>query len=154
VAVRQHTFELTTIGSEDTLMTQRDEYRSLYQSYLKYCNEHDFDGMASFYTSPIKVNDLPMDPAAVTAQCAPLISAFPDWHWAIRHIVVDGDYLALHFTVTGTHRGAFQGIEATGRRVTTSEFTLYRLEDRKFAEVWDLTDMDAVMRQIGQGEAH
>ena len=81
VAVRQHTFELTTIGSENTLMTQRDEYRSLYLSYLEYCNEHNLDGMASFYTSTIKVNDVPMDPAAVTAQFAPLISAFPDWHW-------------------------------------------------------------------------
>jgi predicted ester cyclase len=45
-------------------------------------------------------------------------------------------------------RGAFQGIEATGRRVTISEFTFYRLEDGKFAEVWDLADMDAVMRKI------
>ena len=134
-------------------MTQRDEYRSLYLSYLKYCNEHDFVRMASFYTSPIKVNDVPMDPAAVTAQFAPLFSAFPDWTWDMRHLVVDGDYLALHFTVTGTHRGACQGIEATGRRVTTSEFTLYRLQDGKFAEVWDLTDMDAVMRQLGQGDA-
>ena len=69
------------------------------------------------------------------------------------HIVVDGDYIAVHFTVTGTHLGAFQGIEATGRRVTISEFTLYRLEDGKFAEVWDLADMGAVMRQIGQGQA-
>jgi predicted ester cyclase len=34
--------------------------------------------------------------------------------------------------------------------VTISEFTLYRVEDGKFAEVWDLTDMDAVMTQIGQ----
>jgi predicted ester cyclase len=82
-----------------------------------------------------------------------LISAFPDWHWEIRNLVVDGDYIAVHFTVTGTHRGAFQGIEATGRRVTISEFTLYRVEDGKFAEIWDHTDVDAVMRQIGQGEA-
>jgi steroid delta-isomerase-like uncharacterized protein len=134
------------------LVTQSNEYRSLYQSYLKYCNEHDFDRMESFYTPTIKVNDVAMDPAAVTAQFAPLISAFPDWHWEMRHIVVDGDYIALHFTVTGTHRGAFQGIEATSRRVTVSEFTLYRVEDGKFAEVWDLTDMDAVMRQIGQSE--
>ena len=104
---------------------------------------------ASFYTSTIKVNDVPMDPAAVTAQFVPLISAFPDWHWEMRHLAVDGDNIAVHFTVTGTHRGAFQGIEATGRRVTVSEFTLYRVEDGKFAEVWDLTDMDAVMRQIG-----
>ena len=51
-------------------MTQRDEYRALYLSYLKYCNEHDFDRMASFYTSTIKVNDVPMDPADVTAQFA------------------------------------------------------------------------------------
>ena len=135
------------------MVTRRDEYESLYLSYLKYCNEHDLDQMASFYTSTIKVNDVAMDPAAVSAQFAPLISAFPDWHWEIRHLVVDGDYIAVHFTVTGTQRGTFQGIEATGRRVAISEFTLYHVEDGKFAEVWDLTDMDAVMRQIGQSDA-
>jgi len=134
------------------LVAQHDEYRSLYLSYLEYCNEHNLDRMASFYTSTIKVDDVPMDPAAVKAQFAPLFSAFPDWHWEMRHIVVDGDYIAVHFTVTGTHRGVFEGIEATGRRVTISEITLYHLEDGKFDEVWDLADMDAVMTQIGQGE--
>ena len=132
-------------------MTQRDEHRSLYLSYLEYCNVHDFDRMASFYASTIKVNDVPMDPAAVAGQFEPLISAFPDWHWEIRHLVVDGDYVAVHFTVTGTHRGAFQGIvPVVGCAI--SEFTLYRLEEGKFAEVWDLADVDAVMRQIGHGE--
>jgi predicted ester cyclase len=56
--------------------------------------------------------------------------------------------------VTGTHRGVFREIEATGRRVTTSEFTLYHVEDGKFAEVWDFTDMDAVRRQITLRERH
>lgn len=135
-------------------MTQREEHRSLYLSYLKYCNEHDVDRMASFYKPTMKVNDVPMDRAAVAAQFPPLFSAFPDWHWEMRNLVVDGDYIVGHFTVTGTHRGTFQGIAATGRRVTVSEFTLYRLEDDKFAEVWDLTDMAALMRQIGRGEAH
>src|SRR5258708_888861 len=32
-------------------MTQREEHRSLYLSYLECCNEHDFERMASFYTS-------------------------------------------------------------------------------------------------------
>lgn len=129
-------------------MTQGDDYRSLYLSYLKYCNDHDFDSMASFYTPTIKVNDAPMEPAAVTAQFAPLISAFPDWHWEMRHIVVDDDNIVVHFKVTGTHLGAFQGIEATGRRVSVSEFTLYHLESGKFAEVWDLLDMTALLKQI------
>ena len=129
-------------------MTQGDDYRSLYLSYLKYCNDHDFDSMASFYTPTIKVNDAPMEPAAVTAQFAPLISAFPDWHWEMRHIVVDDDNIVVHFKVTGTHLGTFQGIEATGRRVSVSEFTLYHLESGKFAEVSDLLDMTALLKQI------
>lgn len=131
-------------------MSRLEDYRSLYQAYLKCCNEHDFDGMASFYTAAIKVNDAPMDPAAVAAQFAPIVSAFPDWHWDMRHLVVDDDYISVHFTVTGTHRGIFQGIEATGRRVSISEFTLYRVADRKFAAVWDLADMGAVLQQIGR----
>ncbi|MET9026378.1 ester cyclase [Nocardia sp. NPDC004168] len=134
------------------MLTKRDEHRSRYLSYLERCNEHDFDGMATFYTPTIKVNDVPMDPVAVTTQFSHLFAAFPDWHWDMRNLLVDGDYIALHFTVTGTHRGAFRGIEATGRRVTISELTLYRLEDGKFAEVWDQADMDALMKQIGQGE--
>ncbi|OJZ65861.1 hypothetical protein BRW65_27455 [Mycobacterium paraffinicum] len=129
-------------------MTQLHDYRSLYNSYLEYCNEHDFDSMASFYTPTIKVNGVPMDPASVTEQFAPLISAFPDWHWEMRHIVVDEENIVVHFEVTGTHRGTFQGIAATGRGVSISEFTLYRLEDGKFAEVWDLVDMAALMKQI------
>ena len=99
----------------------------------------------------MKVNGVPMDPAAVAAQFAPMFSAFPDWRWEIRNLLIDGDYIAGNFAVTATHRGAFQGIEATGRRVNISDFTFYRLEDGKFAEVWDLADMDALMRQIARG---
>ena len=84
-------------------MTQREQHRPLYLSYLEYCNKHDFGGMTSFYTSTIKVNDVPMDPAAVAAQFAPLFSAFPDWHWEIRNLVVDRHYIAGHFAVSGTH---------------------------------------------------
>lgn len=125
-----------------------EDYRALYEAYLRCCNEHDFDGMATFYAPSIRVNDAPMDPNAVAAQFEPIVSAFPDWHWDMRHIVVDTDYIAVHFTVTGTHRGTFQGIEATGRRVSIPEFTLYRVVDGKFADVWDLADMAALLRQI------
>lgn len=130
-------------------MTQHDEYRSLYLSYLKCCNDHDLEGMASFYAPTMKVNGVPMEPAAVTAQFKPTIAAFPDWHWDMQHIVIDGEDIVVHFTVTGTHQGAFEGIAATGRPVTISQFTLYRLDAGKFSEVWDLVDTNALMKQIG-----
>ncbi|WP_051289031.1 ester cyclase [Mycobacterium sp. URHD0025] len=133
-------------------MNRRDEYLNLYLSYLEYCNKHDFAAMATFYTPTIKIDGVAMDPGAVTAQFTPLITAFPDWHWEMQHILVDGDDIVVRFTVTGTHRGIFRGIEATGRRVTVSEFTLYHLQDGKFAEVWDLLDTDGIVAQIREAE--
>src|SRR6516165_8071939 len=86
-------------------MSQPEEHRSLYLSYLECCNEHDLDRMASFYTSAIKLNDVPMDPATVAAQFAAMFSALPDWHWEIRNLLIAGDYIAVHFKVTGTRGG-------------------------------------------------
>jgi len=131
------------------MASTRDDYESLYLRYLELCNAHDFDGMTAFYTPTIKVNDAPMAPDSVVTQFAPLVAGFPDWKWEVRSLLVDGDLLALHFWVGGTHLGTFRGIEATGRRVRMSEFTLYRVEGDKFAEVWDVSDMESLMAQIG-----
>jgi len=108
------------------LATQHEKHRSLYLSYLEACNAHDLDRMETFYTSTIKINDVPMDPAAVAAQFAPLISAFPDWHWEERNLAIDGDLIALHFTVTGTHRGEYMGLPPTGRSITYNEIFIFR----------------------------
>ncbi|MDM4139294.1 MULTISPECIES: ester cyclase [Mycobacterium] len=128
--------------------SEHQELRRLYESYLDACNAHDFDRMASFYTPQIRVNDVAMDPSTVAAQFEPIVSAFPDWHWDVRNIAIDRDLISLHFTVTGTHKGTFEGIAPTGRRVSITEFTLYRVEDGKFAYVWDLADMAAIRQQI------
>jgi predicted ester cyclase len=125
-----------------------DEYRALYQSYLEHCNAHNFEAMKSFYTSPLNVNDESWSPDKVIASFEPLVTAFPDWHWEMRNLTIEGDYLALHFKVTGTHRGDFQGIKPTGRRMATSQFTLYHVVDCKFAEVWDMVDIQSVLKQI------
>jgi predicted ester cyclase len=127
-----------------------DEHRSLYLSYIEYCNAHDFNAMEKFYASPININDKPWSPSEVTAQFKPLVAAFPDWHWTIRHLTIENGYIALHSSVTGTHQGEFRGIQATGRHVTTSQFTLYRLEDGKFTDVWDLIDINSVVDEIKQ----
>src|SRR4051812_40717558 len=133
------------------MASTRDEFEALYMAYLELCNAHDFDGMTAFYTPTIMVNDALMEPDSVVTQFAPLVAGFPDWKWEVRSLLVDGDLLGLHFWVGGTHLGTFRGIEPTGRRVRMSEFTLYRVEGDKFAEVWDVSDMESLMAQITAG---
>jgi predicted ester cyclase len=137
------------MASQHPQTAHDDPRRAQYQSYIDFCNAHDFEAMEKFYTSPtININDEPWTPTQVTGQFKPLVEGFPDWHWDIRHLTIDGDYLALHFKVSGTHKGTFQGIAPTGRRVTTTQYTLYHLVDGLYADVWDMTDIDSIIKQI------
>lgn len=129
-------------------MTEHDDFEVLYMRYLHACNAHDVDAMMDFYAPGITVNDVVMPPEAVAAQFPPLFTAFPDWRWDIRHVWTGPDTIALHFTVTGTHRGTFLDVPATGRTVRAAEFTVYRIHDGAFTAVWDLMDTAALLDQI------
>lgn len=125
-----------------------EQLRSLYSDYLVACNDHDFERMITFYAQTIYINDVPKDAHTVTAQFAPLVAAFPDWRWTVRNMIIDAAHISLNFSVTGTHRGAFEGIEPTGREVTISEFTIYRVDGDTFTHVWDLADFASLKEQI------
>jgi predicted ester cyclase len=124
--------------------------RAIYKSYIDFCNAHDFQAMEKLYTVPaIHVNDEPWTPSKVTDQFRPLVEGFPNWHWEIRHFVIDDNFLSLHFKVTGTHLGIFQGVAPTGKKVETTQLTLYHVVDGgKFDAVWDMTVFDSVMKRI------
>jgi aspartyl-tRNA synthetase len=83
-----------------------------------------------------------------TANLGGWIEAFPDVRWELRHLLVDGDWIAGHFLVSGTHRGTFLGVPATGRSVTAREFALYRIEDGRIAEVWGTVDERRLLEQL------
>lgn len=48
--------------------------------------------------------------------------------------MVEGDRLAAHLRTRGTHRGPWDGIAPTGRRVSSAEFAFVRLEGTRLAE--------------------
>ncbi len=80
------------------------------------------------------------------------MTAFPDYRWDLRHLLVDEPWVAAHFIDTGTHRGPAFGIPATGRSVRTQEFAVYRFGDDHIAEVWVTADNLRVLEQLrGQG---
>jgi predicted ester cyclase len=130
------------------MASQEDANRTLYKEYFALCNAHDFEGMQNFYTSPITINDELWAPSKVVDQLKPIIAAFPDFRWHIRHLGADGAFLYLHFEITATHQNEFQGIAPTGRQVTTTEFTIYQVKEGKFIAVWDHLDVTGMVRQI------
>ncbi|MDO1558465.1 ester cyclase [Brevundimonas sp. 2R-24] len=78
-------------------------------------------------------------------------TAFPDWFERVDDVLVDGDRVAVRYTSTGTHQGAFWGLAPTGARIEVREMSIYRVADGRIAEQWCLFDELARLQQLGVG---
>jgi predicted ester cyclase len=78
-----------------------------------------------------------------------LFSAFPDMHWTIDDMIVEGDKVAVRYTMTGTHKGALMGIPPTNKKITISVIGIDRIAGGKFIEGWDRMDTLGMMQQLG-----
>ena len=76
-------------------------------------------------------------------------AAFPDMHWVLEEMIAEGDKVASRFTWTGTHRGPFLGISATGRTVTVKGVVIDRLVEGRMADSRILMDTLSMMQQLG-----
>ena len=79
----------------------------------------------------------------------PLRTAFPDYHLAVEDEIAEGDKVVIRWTGRGTHTGEFMGIAPTGKQVTFSGISIYRLANCKVIEAWSNSDILGVMQQLG-----
>jgi len=78
-----------------------------------------------------------------------MLEAFPDLEINIENEIAEGDTVSAVARMTGTHRGEFAGIPATGRKVSVYTMDVARMRDGKCCEHWGLADMGGLMTQLG-----
>ena len=76
-------------------------------------------------------------------------AGFPDMHWVVEEMVAEEDKVVTRFTWTGTHRGTFLGVPATGRSVTVKGVVMDQLAGGKMSYSRILMDSLGLMRQLG-----
>ena len=76
-------------------------------------------------------------------------TAFPDARITPESTLAEGAETVMRWRITGTHRGEFQGVPATGRPIALDGIEWNRFEDGKIAEHWAQFDLVAVLGQIG-----
>ena len=67
----------------------------------------------------------------------------------IEDLFARDDKVVARYSARGTHAGELMGIAPTGKWVRWNGINIYRIENGKLAETWQLADMLGVMRQIG-----
>jgi steroid delta-isomerase-like uncharacterized protein len=78
-----------------------------------------------------------------------MFTAFPDLRWTLRDTIAEDDRIMTLSTWTGTHRGPFMGIPATGRTVSVESWTLDRYREGRLAESRIIMDVAGMLMQLG-----
>jgi steroid delta-isomerase-like uncharacterized protein len=88
-------------------------------------------------------------PEAVIHNVRTYRAAFPDLHSQIEQMVAEDDWVAVRLVLTGTHRGEFRGIPATGRQIAMHEMVFCRIVESRLHTLWAQADALGLRIQLG-----
>jgi steroid delta-isomerase-like uncharacterized protein len=118
-------------------------------------NAHDPDAVAAVYAPDAVVRDVgspePLSGReAIRQRAAELLVAFPDFGLRQLDLVVGEDSNADRWEATGTHQGAFLGMDPTGNRIQVEGATFSRFDaDGLVVEDVNFWDVGALLAQLG-----
>ncbi|HEV7808689.1 MAG TPA: ester cyclase [Solirubrobacteraceae bacterium] len=105
--------------------------------------------------APQFVNRTPLegqrpDRAGVRQFVQAVRSAFPDASVSLDLQVADTARVSNRYTLRGTHRGVFMGLQPTGRPIEITGITTFRLDDDRIHESWGYLELATLLAQIGK----
>ncbi|MEJ2559723.1 MAG: ester cyclase [Anaerolineae bacterium] len=102
---------------------------------------------ADFYSHAAPDPSASIEGAKATATM--MKNALPDAQANIEFQVAEGDKVVTHYTWRGTHQGELLGVPATGKQVSWTITTTFRVADGKIREAWLNWDQWGLMQQLG-----
>lgn len=75
--------------------------------------------------------------------------AVPDWHYQLEKLVAEGDMVWAYGVYSGTQQGDWLGIPKTGKKYSIHAVDIFRVENGKLAEHWDVIDTYGLFKQLG-----
>jgi len=75
--------------------------------------------------------------------------AFPDFHFKLEDMIVQGNKVVMRIPFTGTHMGKFWGLEPTGKKISVTETLILRIEAGRIADMWEDYDEYGMRIQLG-----
>jgi steroid delta-isomerase-like uncharacterized protein len=91
---------------------------------------------------------VPRGPEAIKEHVAGWIASFPDLRFTIEQMVSEGNRVVMQLRMEGTHRGAWLGIPASGKKIQIRMFTVHRVEGGKIVEDWVLVESLGLFEQL------
>ena len=92
---------------------------------------------------------LPPGKDAVRFFVTTTLEAFPDFSVDVEDLIVEDNKVASRVRFSGTHKGEFLGIPATGNKVDFPVIDILAFRDGKATDHWAVTDQLTMLTQLG-----
>jgi predicted ester cyclase len=123
---------------------------ALLDKYVAAVNAHDTSSFAEIHTESY-IQHSGRSPNGLAAQIENfrgIFSRMPDVETRVEDRIIAGDKVVARMTFSATHTQPLLGIAPTGRRFTLRTIDIWRVEDGKFAEHWDIVDYAGLQKQL------
>jgi steroid delta-isomerase-like uncharacterized protein len=131
-----------------------EEQKALIRRQEAALNAGRVDAGLDLWADNLVFNGQPISPQTIAQMRAPLYAAVPDVSWTLERIIAEGDWVAVQWTMRGTHTGAFShptfgSAPASGKAIQMVYQDHYRIVDGRIAEAWEVRDALSLMQQLG-----
>lgn len=129
--------------------TTKEMIRRLYEEALNQGRLELFDELAT--PDHVEHNPFPQQSQGVEGlkQRAAMVRAAFNPTFTLEHVIVEDDKVAVMWSNHGTHVGEWFGFAPTGKSVTAHGVDIYRTQDGRIAEHWDIVDVSDFYAAVG-----
>jgi steroid delta-isomerase-like uncharacterized protein len=123
---------------------------ALLERYVNAVNAHDTGPFPEIFTESY-IQHSGRSPSGLAAQVENfkrIVASMPDLRIKVEDCIVSGDKLVARTTYSATHTQAIRGIAPTGKAFSFRTIDIWRVENGKLAEHWDLTDAGDVIQKL------
>jgi len=94
--------------------------------------------------------DTPQGKAGFKQFFEQMFKAMPDFSYTTKKIIAEGDIVMMHSTTTATHSREWLGNPPTGNKLNFDVVDIFRIQNGKIAEHWDVADTLKLFTQVGK----
>jgi predicted ester cyclase len=118
--------------------------------YIAAVNARDLNAFAEFTTENYIQHSgrAPNGLAALVETYRGVYARMPDVQMRSEDRIIAGDRVVSRMILAATHTQPLQGIAPTGRRFELRTIDIWRIENGKFAEHWDIVDFPGLLKQL------
>jgi predicted ester cyclase len=123
---------------------------ALLDRYVAALNAHDTSSFADIHTDSY-IQHSGRSPNGLAAQIENfrgIFSRMPDLQARVEDRIIAGDKIVARMALSATHTQPLQGIAPTGRQFTLRTIDIWRVENGKLAEHWDIVDFPGLIKQL------